>query len=480
MAKKIIWVLGIFLTLLVLIVVVIGVVVYVTVDKKFVESKLAQVLNRHVTIESVNVSILSVFSGIEVKRVSISHFKTPDERAKLAGKPVSSDDTFARLEALRFKMKFLPLLKREVEVKELVIIRPMLNLIKNKDGTMNVSDLIVLAKGEEIKEKKEDTPSRPVSADMIPAAVSIGEIGFKEGTINYYDAKLGQTFQLYDLTFLLHGIEIDPRDLEKKNEIKLTFHTGLKTVDKLKTESIQSFDVVFDTTGQIIPFDKKTRLLDPEIILHISCPEGQITGLKIFDTIASIPILGEYLGEYLSFLKGTQKWKASRTSGVEVRYKADHLYLKKGRLDLSSAQLSFFGEMNTKTKAVDMDLGITMSKKVNDAVKGSVARKIASAIPRPEIRKYVNPDSVAQAALKPLLDEEGSIFFVVKVSGTTEKPSAKIIKPELKPIAEWAKDAASQVTQEVAKEVIKEKAKDLLPGSGGRLLEGVGDLIKNK
>lgn len=480
MAKKIIWGIGIFLAAIIVLALVAGIVVYFTVDKKFVASHLARALNRQVTIEAMDVNIFSVFSGIEVKKVVISNFKTPEERAKLEGKPVSPEDTFARLDAFRFKIALLPLLKREVKLKELLLVRPSINLVKYKDGSLNISDFLLPPKGAAVEERKEEAPMKAVSADMIPAAISVGEIGLKDGTIEYYDSKLEHRFKVYNLTFLLHEIEIDPSDLEKRDVIKLTFHAGLKTVGPIRTGSVQTFNVVLEATGKVIPFDVKSRLLDPEVLLHLSLPEGEVTGLKIFDAVASIPILGEYLGEYVSFLKGTQRWKESRESGLDLRYKGDQLELKNGRLTLAQARISFAGAMNVKTKKTDLDLGIAMSREISESVKGTLARRVGTLIVRPEVKKYVSAEALAQAALKPLLNPEGAIFFMAKVGGTTEKPEVKIVKPELRSLPEVIKEATSQVALEAGKEVVKGAAKDLMKGEGQKVLDNMGDLLKKR
>ena len=68
--KKVLWALGAIVALIVVLVVAAGVIVYMTVTKDFVASKMSAALNRHVTIESIDVSLFSVISGIEVKKRS--------------------------------------------------------------------------------------------------------------------------------------------------------------------------------------------------------------------------------------------------------------------------------------------------------------------------------------------------------------------------------------------------------------------------
>ena len=193
--KKFLWALGVVIAIVIVLVLAAGVIVYMTVTKDFIASKMSAALKRHVTIESIDVSLFSIVSGIEVKNLTVSNFKTPEKRAALAGKPVPADDLFAKLEALRFKMKFLPLLQRQVKLKELTMISPVVNLSKNRQGVLNIDDLITSKTQPAPEEKKEKAalPKKPLSADDLPVAISVGETGIKNATVNYYDGQYYQT-----------------------------------------------------------------------------------------------------------------------------------------------------------------------------------------------------------------------------------------------------------------------------------------------
>jgi hypothetical protein len=479
MFKKLLITIGAIIAVIVVLLIVAGVIVYIKVDKTFISSQMAKALNRQVYIESIDINIFSVLSGIEIKNVAISNFKTPQEFEGLQGKQVSAGDVFAAMEALRFKVKLLPLLKRQIELKELVLYSPVINLSKNKQGVLNIDDLIKSKKYPADKEKKEPQakePAKPITADDIPVAVAVGEIGMKNGTINYHDGEYDQTFRIYKLTTLLHDIRIDPKELEKKDEINLSFGMGIKTIGAMKTGSVQNFDVTIDATGKVIPFDVKTRLLEPEVILHIAVPDGEITGLQLFNAIAAIPILGDYLGEHISFLKGKQAWKGSSQTGVDLRYKADKAQLTNGKLDLKEAMLLFDGGMNMDSKAIDINLDMVMKKEINDSVKASLATKIESAIKSPEVKKYADSKKLAEAAMQPLLNKDGRIALKTKVGGTTKKPDVKLVQPQLGSLSNIVKDAAGSVAIEAGKGA----ARQLLKEDQQKTLEDVEGLFKRK
>jgi hypothetical protein len=374
------------------------------------------------------------------------------------------------METLRFKIRFLPLLKRKFDLKELVLYSPIINLTRSKQGVLNCADLIKSKKQPDDEEIRQ--PLKPLTADDIPVAITVGEIGIKNGTINYYDGEYDQKFQVYKLTTLAYDINIDPKELEKKDEVKLKLALGLKTVGAMKTGSVQSFDITLDATGKVIPFDVKTRHLDPEVILHIAIPDGEITGLQIFNSVAAIPLLGDYLGEYISFLKGKQQWKDSKETGVDVRYKTDKAELSNGRLDLKEAKLLFDGAVNTDSKAIDMNLDMIMQKEINDAVKTALAKKIEEAIKSPEIKKYADSNKLAEAAMQPLLNKDGMIDLKLKVGGTTRKTNVQLVQPQL--------DSLSTVVQKAAGSVATQAGKQLLEGGQKKALENIQDLFKKK
>ncbi|HBI47599.1 MAG TPA: hypothetical protein DDX93_02590 [Smithella sp.] len=479
MFKKLLIAIGVIITIIAVLIIVAGFIVYTKVDKTFVSSHISKALNRQVYIEKIDINIFSILSGIEIKNVVISNFKTPPQLENLQGKPVVTD-IFAGMESLRFKVKILPLFKKQVELKELVLYSPVINLSKNKQGVLNIDDLIKSKKQDKEKKARVEEQAKPISADDIPVTVAVGEIGMKNGIINYYDGINDQKIQIYKLTTLLHDINIDPKNLEKKDEIKLDFGMGIRTVGALKTGSVRSFDITIYAKGKLIPFDVQTRLLEPEAIIHVSVPDGEITGLQIFNSIAAIPILGDYLGEYISFLKDKQEWKGSKENGLDLRYKADNAQLSNGKLNLKEAKLLFDGAMNMKSKAIDMNVGMVMKKEINDAVKTSMTKRIDSLIKSPEIKKYTDSNKLAAAAMQPLLNKDGMIDLKTKITGTTKNPAVQLTQPQLGSLGSVVKDATGSVAIEAGKGAAKEAVKKVLNEDQKKVLEGVEGLFNKK
>ena len=475
MFKKLLFAIGAVIALVIVLLVTAGVLIYVKVDKEFIAAQMSRALNRQVSIEKIDVSIFSVLSGIETGKVTVSNFKTPQQLNDLQGKPVDPADVFVSMDSFKFKVKILPLLKRRVELKEAVLYKPVVNLSKNRAGVMNIDDLLQTKKSDQ-PEEKEKKPAAPLSADDMPVRISIGEIGIRDATLNYYDGVYDQTIQIYALTALVHDILIDPQDLPANNEAGLRLNLGARSVGPMKSGSVRSFDIKLDVTGKVIPFDKATRLIDPEAILKIALPSGELTGLEIFNAIAAVPLLGDYLGPYIGFLKDTQKWEDSDRSGMDLRYKASLVEITNGRLGLKDADFFFDGQTNLKTRAADLNLELLLPGEVNEPVRKFLASKIDASIKNPNVKKYVEPEKLADIAVRPLLNDEQRIELDAKVTGTTNKPVIRLTRPHLATLESFVQENAGSIAVEVGKEA----AQKLLREDQREVLDHVEGLFKKK
>ncbi len=478
MVKKILKIVGGFIAFIILLVVIASVAIIFIVNKELVQNQMIKALNRHVQIQDISVGIFSVVSGIEVKKVTISNFKTEKQLEALKGKPVPAGDLFVSMESLRLKLKFLPLMKKQFQLKECVMYTPVVNVSRSKGGAFNFDDLtrpkkLTKEEQEELeKEKAEEAknPKKPFTADDIPVAINIGEVGVKNGTVNYYDGQFDQRFQIYKLTAMVYNITIDPKDLQNKNNAKVTIYMGLRNVGTVKTGSVDTLDITFDIDGKVKPFDMKTRKLDPEASLHAGSPDGVITGLQIFNAIAGNNILSKYIGDQLSFLKGKQSWKGSKLAYVDVWYKAGVAKLSNGNLKLKECRLLFDGAFNTNSKALDVNLELELLKERNNAIKVGIRRQVESGLKRLGVDKYATPEKIAEAAMKPLLNKNGMVYMKFKVAGTTSKPTAQLTHPKLGSIDDIIKQIAGGVILEAGKQAgkkaIEEGGKQLLKKAG--------------
>lgn len=431
-----------------------GIILMLIVSKDMIAEQMKKALNRHVTIEAIDVDIVSILSGIEVKGVAISNFKTPKQLEALKGKPVDKNDLFAGLDSFTFKLKFLPLLQGRFELRELLLSGPTVNIIRYKSGAFNFSDMMKPAPKEKaVEEPVKEEPPKPLTADALPVGIAIGRVGMEKGTVTVIDHATGQKLKLYNLNTLIEDIRIDPKDLAKNNLAKVKVDIGIKTIGNITSGSVESFDIGLSASGTVKPFDLKTRVLNPEIALKAGSPYGTMTGLQIFDALKSNETIANYAGK-LDFLKDSIQWK---NGFVDIWYKGGLLKLTNAKINTDDYASTFKADIHLNTKAVNSDIDMTLNDKHNTSIHRGI-EKNASKLIKGDVAKYLKPQTVADKAMTYLTNKDGKVFLQLAVTGTMNQPKTRLIAPKLPSLTDIVKDLAGDVA-DVAKEKAKEKAK---------------------
>ena len=448
-----------------------GIAAMIIIDKPFIQTQMEKQLHRQVRIGDVSGSLFSAVSGCTVSDVKISNFKTDKEIEALKGKAVADAEIFASMKSFKFRISIPPLFSGKFVLDELMLYEPVINIVRYKSGAFNFSDLLVTKKltpeeqdeldkklKEEAEAAKNAPKSGPLKADDLPVAINVGSVGMQDGTINFYDQTSEQKVNLYKVTAKVYDITIDPKNLDKHDSIQLKVFTGIKTVSRPKSGSVESFDIGFDITGTIIPFDKKTRLLNPEITLKAGSPYGKMTGLQIFNEMMNVEQLAKYCGKF-DFLRKEVDWK---NGYVYIHYKDNVATLKDGRIGNDDYAITFGGKVNVASMALDLAADMTMAKKHTDTVRNKTL-KVAEKLITGKTKDYLKAEDVADAAVKPMVNDKGEIFIRYEVKGTASKPAVKMISPQLGLMADlvkkMAKDAAGKVVDK-AKDAAEAKAKE--------------------
>lgn len=469
--KKIFKCVGIVIGTILAIIIIASIVLMLVISKDMIAEQMEKALNRHVTIEKIDVSIFSVLSGIEVKGVAISNFKTPSQLNALKGKPVDKADLFVGLESFTFKLKFLPLFKGQFELRELLLSGPKVNIVRYKSGAFNFSDLIKPSKEDKkVEEVKKEEPSKPVTADSIPVSITIAKVGIEKGTITFIDQSLQQTIMLYNLNALVHDIQIEPKELEKKNQVNVKVDIGIKTIGKTSSGAVESFDIGLAARGTVKPFDIKTRILNPEITLKAGSPYGTMTGLQIFDAIKSNETLANYAGKF-EFLSKDVNWK---NGYIDIWYKGGLLKLTNGKISTDDYTGNFKAHINLNTKAINSDIDMTLNEKHNKSIYNGIA-KSASKLITGNVAKYVKPEQVADKGMKYLTNKDGKVYLQFLITGTTDNPKSKLVAPKLPSLMDIIKDLGGDVVN-----VAKEKAKEKAAEKAEKVAEKTADKAKEK
>jgi len=478
------WFAGIIAGVLVLMIAA-GIAVMLIVDKSFVEDQMSKALSRHVTVGDIETGIFSAVSGIEVRNVRISDFKTKKQLLALKGRPVGSDDLFAGMKTFNFKISLLPLTRLNIVLKELVLYEPVINIVKYKNGRFNISDLMQpeklsnkekarlerLRKEEALKGK-----GRSITAKDIPFALSIGKAGIDKGRITFTDRSLAQKIEIYDLTALVDSIEIDPENLKNKNSAGVEFQAGIKTVGKGRGRSVESFDLRFAAEGKVKPFDLKSGKPDPEIFLKAGMPRGSISGLLIFEKLESVDKLSKYCGK-LSFMKNTLKWK---NAFVNIWYKSGNVKLKNGRVKTNDYTAQFSGSTNINTKSVNLKLDTVLDNRHKNSIRSGINNNVKKLI-KGKIAGYVKPGHVTDTAIRPFLNKDGNVCMKYQVTGYTDNPDVRLLYPVLPSLSELVKNAAGNMGAGIkssAKEKVQQKKQKAVDSAGKKSKESAKKGIK--
>lgn len=167
--------------------------------------------------------------GAKLSRVSLSEFK--------------SDQEFAAMESARVSLALLPLFSKQIIVNEVALSGLHATLIKHKDGTSNIDDLIA--------KKSEPAPaSQPVNFDIAKVVIA-------KTDLTYVDELSGTQYAIKDLQLttgrIANGVpvKIAMAVAVQANKPALAIHTELKTTltFDLDKQSYQLDDLDLNATG---------------------------------------------------------------------------------------------------------------------------------------------------------------------------------------------------------------------------------------
>ncbi|MDO8207201.1 MAG: AsmA family protein [Gallionella sp.] len=140
---------------------------------------------------------------------------------KLSLSEVNSDQQFASVETARVSLELMPLLSRQMVVSEVLVSGLSTTLIKHKDGTTNIDDLLG-------KDEKKKSENQPIKFD-------IAQVSIEKTNLNYRDEGTGAQYAIHDLNLntgrIANGVpgKIDLSVGVQANQPKLDITTQLKT-----------------------------------------------------------------------------------------------------------------------------------------------------------------------------------------------------------------------------------------------------------
>ena len=155
--------------------------------------------------------------GVSLSKVSLSEFR--------------NDKEFAAIESARVSLALMPLLRKQVVVDEVAVSGLKATLIKHKDGTTNIDDL--LGQAEQKPEQQMQEQQKNAAAPAVK--FDIASVSVEKTSLGYRDEGSGAQYAIKDLNLKTGRIAIGvPGKIDfsanlQANQPKLDINTQLKT-----------------------------------------------------------------------------------------------------------------------------------------------------------------------------------------------------------------------------------------------------------
>ncbi|MGH7797128.1 MAG: AsmA family protein [Candidatus Binatia bacterium] len=125
---------------------------------------------------------------LDVGEVRLSLVPTPSIRLsnlKVFDSPAYAENIFFSAEQVHLRLRFWPLLKGRFEVSELVLNKPIFNLLRQPDGTFNYSDIANkrASPGKQPQTRKRAEAPRAADAPTVPLLIP-GNLSIRDGRFN--------------------------------------------------------------------------------------------------------------------------------------------------------------------------------------------------------------------------------------------------------------------------------------------------------
>jgi uncharacterized protein involved in outer membrane biogenesis len=162
-------------------------------NKGYFLAQAERALARKVSVGDVG---LNLWGGVGLR---LSNFTMSDD-------PSFSSSHFVRAEDLQINVKLLPLLRKDFQVKRLILHRPLIEIIRNREGKYNFS---TIGKDKNPKEpakvEKEPLEKDPKS----PAMLLIAVVDISGGEVRYLDQKAGTDFRANQIDLKVRDFDLN-------------------------------------------------------------------------------------------------------------------------------------------------------------------------------------------------------------------------------------------------------------------------------
>lgn len=127
----------------------------------------------------------------------------------LGNPPGFKEKDFVSIKSFEARVKFLPLLSKNIQLKRFILKGARIVVVKNKDGRLNLQ-AIGKHPGKPQKEKKEAAaPAKAGGMGLPIKSLTVGELAVTNGSLVYIDHAKGTRQEVSDLTLKLKDVSLD-------------------------------------------------------------------------------------------------------------------------------------------------------------------------------------------------------------------------------------------------------------------------------
>lgn len=323
-------------------------------NRDFLMAQVEQALGRKISVDKVEATLRG---GVGVRLTDFAMADDPDYSA----------DEFVRARDLQVNLQLWPLLRREFQIKRVVLHDPVIRIIRGANGEFNFSTI-----GKSEKEKKpagvakEKEPRVREEKDRPPFLVAL--VNIANGDIRYVDKKEGADFHARRIDLGVQDFDLDAPFSVKlaaalfadKQNVKLSGKVGplgsgadLGQVPLDGEIDIDSLDLT--QLKKALP--QLRRLLPRDLDLS---GVFSVKKMKFSGKLSELALAGEIDGTRGALGYGTAFRKNAGiplTLAADARYGGDKLVLRNSRLTLHTLKLAAAGDIQFgDTTAVNLSL----------------------------------------------------------------------------------------------------------------------------
>ena len=302
-------------------------------------------LGRRISVDQVQATI---FSGIGAR---LTNFAMADD-------PTYASGDFVRAKDLQIIVKFWPLLSKSVQVKQVILHDPVIQIVRNRDGNFNFSTIGKKAKAKKDEREKEERAPREEQSALLISLVDISN-----GNIRYLDKKNGTDMQAKQI-----DLKIEDFDFAKPFSVKLKAaiyadkqNFTLKSTIGPIGQRVDVANIPVDGEIDIDPLNM-TQLRATLPIMKSAMPrELDVSGvyrvkdLKFKGTLNNLALDGQLEGTNGALRYGNAFQKPAGDPlalNLDLRLTGNKITIRNGHLKLHSLDLTAAGDIQTGNNTV--------------------------------------------------------------------------------------------------------------------------------